>query len=258
MTIPIQDMVVKYTEKGPKPKRFKTTARLDSNEGTRKWVVKIASYKPKGEDKEVSAKDFEVTKMELGNTSRDSDNHFFQVSAKKMLTKSEKDGREKRELKRHISILSQFIDSISCFRALPISHATKSFDPTSPKNKKLMSQVQRAKRITEVVERWIEGVIKDGEKYITNSQKLCDEMQGLILEIQNQLLPWEKEEHKWENVLPMFTKIEEHGATRFLMEHSIKLVTDECQLFVLKKTIMWRVLTFKSVISDAKTFVYEI
>lgn len=83
-------------------------------------------------------------------------------------------------------------------------------------------------------------------------------MQSLITEIQNQISPWEKEEHKWENVLPMLTKKEEYGTIRFLTEHSIKLVTDECQLFVLKKTIMWRVLTFKSVISDAKTFVYEL
>lgn len=258
VTIPIQDMVVKYIEKGPKPKRFKTTTRLDCDEGTGKWVAEIASYKPKDEKKEVSAEDFEITKVELGNMSRDSNNHFFQVSANKMLTRSEKDEWEKRELKRHISILAQFIDSIGCFRELPISHATESFDPTSPKNKKLMSQVQRDKTIAEAIERWIEGVIKEGEKYITNSQKLCNEMQSLIVEIQNQILPWEKEEHKWENVLPMFTKIEECGTTRFLTEHSIKLVIDECQLFVLKKTIMWRVLTFKFVISYAKTSVYEL
>lgn len=56
----------------------------------------------------------------------------------------------------------------------------------------------------------------------------------------------------------MFSKIEEHGATGFFTEHSIKLVTDECQLFVLKKTIMWRVLTLKSMISDTKTSVYEL
>lgn len=98
VTIPIQDMVVKYIEKGPKQKKFKTTARLDNDEGIGKWVAEIASYKPKDEDKEVSAEEFEITKVELRNMSRDSDNHFFQVSAKKMLTRSEKDGREKREL----------------------------------------------------------------------------------------------------------------------------------------------------------------
>lgn len=47
VTIPIQEMVIKYTEKSPKPKRFKTTARLDNDEGTGKWVAEIASYKPK-------------------------------------------------------------------------------------------------------------------------------------------------------------------------------------------------------------------
>lgn len=92
-------MVIKYTEKGPKPKRFKTAACLDNDEGTGKWVAEIASYKPKGENKEVSPDDIEITKVELGNMSRDSDNHFFQVSAKKMLTRSEIDGWEKRELK---------------------------------------------------------------------------------------------------------------------------------------------------------------
>ncbi|XP_057860709.2 uncharacterized protein LOC131069358 [Cryptomeria japonica] len=109
MMPPSKDMVFKYIEKGTKPKKFKTTTRLDNDEGTRKWVAKIASYKPKDKDKEVGAEDFEITKVELGNMSRDSDNHFFQVSAKKMLARSEKDGREKRKLKRHINILTQFI-----------------------------------------------------------------------------------------------------------------------------------------------------
>lgn len=185
MTIPIQDMVVKYTEKGPKPKRFTTTARLDNDEGIGKWVTEIASYKPKDEDKEVSTEDFEITKVELGNMSRDLDNHFFQVSAKKMLTRSEKDGREKRELKWHINILTQFIDTIGFFRALPVSLATENFDPTSLENKKVMSQVQGAKSIVEAIEGCIKGVIKEGEKYITSSWKLCDEIQILIIEIQN-------------------------------------------------------------------------
>lgn len=250
-------MVVKYTEKGPKQKKFKTTARLDTDEETGKCVAEIASYKPKDENKEVNVEEFEITKVELRNMSRDSDNHLFQVSAKKMLTRSEKDGQEKRELKRHINILAQFIDSIDYFGALPISHASKSFGPTTPKNKKLMGQVQRAKIITGAMEKWIEGVIRDGEKYITSFRKLCDEMQCLIAEIQNQIVPWEKEKHKWENVLPMLTKIEEYRATKFLAENSIKLV-DECQLFVLKKTIMWRVLTIKSVISDARASIYEL
>lgn len=95
VSIPIQDMVVKYTEKGPKQKKFKTTARLDADEKTGKWVAGIASYKPKDENKEVNAEDFEVTKVELENMGRDSDNHLFQVSAKKMLTRSEKYGQAK-------------------------------------------------------------------------------------------------------------------------------------------------------------------
>lgn len=77
VTIPIQQMVVKYIEKSPKPKRFKTAAHLDNDEGTGKWVAEIASYKPKDENKEASPDDFEITKVELGNMSRDSDNHFF-------------------------------------------------------------------------------------------------------------------------------------------------------------------------------------
>lgn len=134
--------MVRYTEKGPKPKKFKTTTKLDTDGETGKWVAEIASYKPKDENKEVNTKDFEITKVELRNMSRDSDNHLFQVSSKMILTRLEKDGQEKRELKRHIRFLAQFIDSISCFGALPISHTLESFDPTTLENKKLMSQVQ--------------------------------------------------------------------------------------------------------------------
>lgn len=106
VSIPIQDMVVKYMEKGPKQKKFKTTTRLDADEKTGRWIAKIASYKPKDENKEINAKDFEVTKVDLRNMSRDFDNHLFNVTAKKILTRSEKDGQEKRELKRHIKILA--------------------------------------------------------------------------------------------------------------------------------------------------------
>lgn len=169
MTIPIQEMVAKYSEKNPKLKRFKTTTHLNNDEETRKWMAKIASYKPKEENREAGPDDFEITKVELGKMSRDTDNHFFQVSAKKMLTHLEKDGWEKRELKRHISVLAQFIDGTSYLGAIPISHAIENFDPTSLENKKLMNQVQQAKSIVEAVEKWIEQIIKDGEKYITNS-----------------------------------------------------------------------------------------
>lgn len=258
VTIPIQVMVVKYTEKGPKKNKFKTTARLDADEETGRWVDEIASYNPKDENKEVNAKDFEITKVELKNMSRDLHNHLFQVSTKKMFTRLEKDGQEERELKQHVKILAQFIDSIGCFGTLPISHASESFDPTTLENKELMGQVQQAKNITGAVEKWIEGVIKDGEKYITSSKKSSNEMQSLIAEIQNQIVSWENEEHKWENVLPMLTKIEEYEAAKFLARNSIKLVIDECQLFVLKKTIMWWVLTFKFVIFDARYFVNEL
>lgn len=99
VSIPIQDMVVKYMDKGPKQKKFKTTARLDVDEKIRRWVAEIASYKPKDENKEINAEDFEVTKVDLGNMSRDFDNHLFKVTAKKMLTRSEKEGQEKRKLK---------------------------------------------------------------------------------------------------------------------------------------------------------------
>ncbi|XP_059073521.1 uncharacterized protein LOC131874254 [Cryptomeria japonica] len=72
---------------------------MDVDEKTERWIVEIASYKPKDVCKEINAEDFEVTKVDLGNMSRDSDNRVFNVTTKKIFTRSEKDRQEKKEPK---------------------------------------------------------------------------------------------------------------------------------------------------------------
>lgn len=210
-SIPFKDMVIKYIDKTPKPRKIKTTTKLTVDGKMGKWMVEIASYKSKDEGKELDEEDFQITRVDLGTMDRDANNHHFKYSAQKILTHSEKDGKEKKELKKNIRILAQFIDTLGCFGPLSLLQAPKNFDPTSSENKKLLSKVQHGKSMVNAIENQIEGVIKSRERYIQGSRKPCDDAQTLICEIEKQNLQWEKEEHIWETLLTKFTEQKNMG-----------------------------------------------
>ena len=56
----------------------------------------MAKYKQKDEYREIDAKGFKVTTMELGAITRDIGSHFFKFFVDHMLTQLDKDRKEKK------------------------------------------------------------------------------------------------------------------------------------------------------------------
>lgn len=67
-----------------------------------------------------------------------------------------------------IRVLMDYIDAISGVSSSPklLAQDSQSFDPTSPTNQKLLSQIQRGKAIATIFDNWVNGVINDECKFI--------------------------------------------------------------------------------------------
>lgn len=107
-----------------------------------KWTAELETYRPKEGEQEIKAKDFEVTKVELGTIDRADKNNLLKEMAQQMLYSSWEDGKEKKELKHTISSLLQFINTFYSFDATPLVQSPQIFDPDSSKSKNFLSQVQ--------------------------------------------------------------------------------------------------------------------
>lgn len=168
IALPIGDVVSKYVTKTPHPKRAKAMTRLEIDDKIGKWIVEVSNPKVDGEASELFVDSYHVERVELGVADRDTDNHHFEVFAKCMLTRSQKDGKDKKELKQMIRVLADYIHAISGVSSSPkpLAQASQSFDPASPANQKLLSQIQRGKAIATVFDDWVNGVINDGCKFI--------------------------------------------------------------------------------------------
>lgn len=80
---------------------MKSDARLIRDPMIGKVIVEVDTYKKKEDSREIDTEDFKVTTVELGAITRDTENHFkFLVDH--MLTQSERDNKEKKELKRSV------------------------------------------------------------------------------------------------------------------------------------------------------------
>lgn len=95
----IGDVVSKYVKKKPQPKRTKAMTKLGIDDKIGKWMAEVAKPKVDGEASELSVDSYHMEKVEFGIADTDIDNHHFEVSTKCMLTQSQKDGKDKKELK---------------------------------------------------------------------------------------------------------------------------------------------------------------
>lgn len=67
----------------------------------------------------------------MGAITRDTGNHFFKFSTDHMLTQSERDSKEKKEMKRMIITMVEYIDSLMNLGSLLLIQTPQSFDLNS-------------------------------------------------------------------------------------------------------------------------------
>jgi len=72
----------------------------------------VATYKKKQDSRDIDEEYLKVTSIELGTINKSTDNNLFKFSADHMLTQSEKDSREKKELKSMVTSMATYIDSL--------------------------------------------------------------------------------------------------------------------------------------------------
>ena len=83
-----------------------------------------------------------------------------------MLTQSEKDSRERKELKSLVMTMAAYINSLMNLGALPVVQAPQSFDPNSADSQQLVKQMQRGKLLSDAMKDWVDAIIKEGNKFI--------------------------------------------------------------------------------------------
>lgn len=150
VSTPMKDIITKYAARGSKVKKLKIDAHLTKGPVTGKITAEIATYKQK-ELGDIDDEGFKVTSVELGTINRSISNHFFKFSADHMLTQSEKDSKEKKELKGMVTTMATYIDSLMNLGALPIVQAPQPFDPNFSRSQQLIKQMQNGNLLADVV-----------------------------------------------------------------------------------------------------------
>ena len=137
MITPVKDIVTRYAVRGSKAKKMKTDAQLIKDPLTEKITTKVATYTRKRDSEEIDEGGLKVTSIDLGTINRSIGNKFFKFSADHMLTQSEKDSREKKELKEMVTSMAVYIDSLVNLGVVPIIQLPQPFDPNSAESQSL-------------------------------------------------------------------------------------------------------------------------
>ena len=145
----MKDIITKYAARGSKVKKLKTYTYITKDPIIGKITAKIATYKQKKESKNIDDEGFKFCSVELGTINRSTGNHFFKFSVDHMLTQSEKDRKEKKELKGMVKTMVVYIDSLMNLGALPIVQVSQPFDPNFAGSQQLMKQMQKGKLLAD-------------------------------------------------------------------------------------------------------------
>lgn len=128
MATPVKDIVTRYVARGSKAKTMKIDAYLTKHLVTGKIIVEVATYK-QNESREIDEEGIKFTSIGIGAISRNKGNNFFKFSTNHMLTQSEMDSKEKKELKAMVVTMAVYIDSLINLGAAPIIQMPQPFDP---------------------------------------------------------------------------------------------------------------------------------
>ena len=252
MSTPVKDIVTRYVARGSKAKKVKIDAYLTKDPIIGKITMEVATYKQKEESGDVDEEGFKVTSIELGTINRSTGNNFFKFSADHMLTQSEKDSKEKKELKGMITAMAAYINSLINLGASPIVQVSKPFDPSSAESQQLMKQVQKGKLLIDAMKGWVDSIIKEGNKFISKFTSVYAEGETLLGEIQTLVPRWETELGRCQVVVFQVTKVEWFRVLKFLNENPMKNV-DPCMLFILKNNMNWKEYIYKETIKEVQS-----
>lgn len=104
--------------------------------------------------------DFTVEKIDLGVALRAVDVKHLESSTKRIISRTWKDEKDKRELKQVVTQMAEYINAIHNPNPQPFSQVPRSFDPKSLANQKMLDQVQRNIIVMEMFNKWLDLIMQ--------------------------------------------------------------------------------------------------
>lgn len=163
----------------------------------------------------------------------------LESSTKRMISRSWKDEKDKKELKQIITQIDKYINAIHHPSPQTLSQVAVSFDPKSPANQNMLDQVKRNKMVAKMFNKCIDVIIQQGSYYIVSLVKVYEDAVIVINELELEVVAWEKERTKWVVVLVQMNDVQKFGVMKFLVEKHVES-SDDNVLYVLKKNVEWQ------------------
>ena len=115
----------------------------------------------------------------------------------------------------------------------------QSFDPNSAESQQLMKHIHRGKLLSDAMVNWVNNIINQGKKFISEVVSVYFEGEALLKEIQTLIPVREAELARCQAMVFQVTEVEKFRFLRFLNENPMKTV-DPCMLFILKNNMSWK------------------
>lgn len=179
-----------------------------------------------------------MEKIDLGVASRVVDVKHLESSTKRIISRTWKDEKDKREMKQMVTQMAKYINAIHNPNPQPLSQIPVSFDSKCLANQKMLDQVQRNRVVMEMFNKWMDLIIQQGSEYINNLVKVYKDAEILSKELEPEIVAWEKERVKWVAVLAQMNDVQKYGLVKFLAEKPVENLDDNV-LYVLKKNVEW-------------------
>lgn len=101
-------------------------------------MAEIAKPIPGKDANKATKEDFTVEKIDMGVASHVVDVRHLESSIKRIISRTWKDEKDKRELKQVVTLMAEYMNAIHDPNPQPLSQIPVSFDPKSPANQKML------------------------------------------------------------------------------------------------------------------------
>ena len=100
-----------------------------------------------------------------------------------MLTQSEKDNRDKNELKGMVITMAMYINSLMSLCAFLAIQAPQSFNLNFVGSQQLVKKMQRGKLLLDAMKYWVDDIIKEGNEFILEFTNVYAKREMLLGEV---------------------------------------------------------------------------
>ena len=131
----IDELVSRCLGKSLKTKKVRTESRIKFDKSLGHWSAEIANPPEGSLHEDLTPQDYQVSKIDLGNGSKEVDMKIFEASEKIIVDRVWKDAQDNQDMKEAMRSMAQYISSILHLEPKALSEISEIVDVTSPTNK---------------------------------------------------------------------------------------------------------------------------